>query len=62
MEIAQQDPPQPPLAQPELVDPPLQLPLNLENLEAFMHHEIPKDALMNGAELVGPEPHLLGQP
>ena len=32
MEIAQQAPPQPPQAQPELVDPPLQLPLNLENL------------------------------
>lgn len=46
--------------QPE--DPP-QLPaFNMGNQNNFLSHEIPEDALMNDAELAGPEPHLWGMP
>lgn len=44
------------------VDPLQQLPINLGNIDNFLHHELPTDALINDAELAGPEPHLLGQP
>lgn len=56
MKIVQQAPPSQP------ADPPQQMPLNLGNLDNFLHLDTPEDALMNDAELAGLEPHLLGQP